>query len=162
MAGSGQRAIVITGPPGSGKTSVLTALVDALSDDDVPHAAVEVEALAWTHPALDDERRLRHVRTVCAGHALVLLADTVETEDELAALLEAIGADAAFVVRLAAPPDTLAARIVAREPASWSGTEALVAHARAMAPVAGADLELSTDGARAEDVAARIRQDARL
>ena len=53
------RAVLITGPPGSGKTSVLTALVDALSDDDVPHAALEVEAVVWTHPALDDERRLR-------------------------------------------------------------------------------------------------------
>jgi Ni2+-binding GTPase involved in maturation of urease and hydrogenase len=44
--------ILITGPPGSGKTSVLTALADALSDDDVPHAALEVEAVAWTHPPL--------------------------------------------------------------------------------------------------------------
>ena len=68
--GAAVRLILITGPPGSGKTSVLTALSDALSDDDVPHAAVEVEALAWTHPALDDERRLAHVRTVCAGHDL--------------------------------------------------------------------------------------------
>ena len=156
------RAVLITGPPGSGKTSVLTALVDALSDDGVPHAAAEVEALAWTHPPLDDARRLEHVRTVCAGHDLVLLADTVETPEELAALIAATGAAEAFVVRLQAPPDTLAARIIAREPESWSGTDALVAHARAMAPVPGADLSLSTEGARAEDVAARIRETARL
>jgi Ni2+-binding GTPase involved in maturation of urease and hydrogenase len=45
-------ALVLTGPPRAGKTSVLTALVDALSDDDIAHAAVEVEALVWTHPAL--------------------------------------------------------------------------------------------------------------
>ena len=38
-------AVVITGPPGAGKTSVLTALVDALSDDHIAHAAVEVEML---------------------------------------------------------------------------------------------------------------------
>jgi Ni2+-binding GTPase involved in maturation of urease and hydrogenase len=36
-------AVLIAGPPGAGKTSVPTALVDALSDDDVAHAAVEVE-----------------------------------------------------------------------------------------------------------------------
>jgi predicted kinase len=156
------RLILVTGPPGAGKTTVLTALVDALSDDDIPHAAAEVEALAWTHPALPDARRLAHVRTVCAGHALVLLADTVETPAELAALIEATGAEEAFVVRLEAPPDTLAARIAAREPDSWSGTEALVAHARAMARVPGADLYLSTEGARAEDIAARIRETARL
>jgi broad-specificity NMP kinase len=156
------RLILITGPPGAGKTSVLTALADALSDDDVAHAAVEAEALAWTHPPLPDERRLAHVRTVCAGHALVLLADTVETSGDLAALIGATGAEQAFVVWLEAPPDTLAARIVAREPASWSGTEALAAHARAMARVPGADLYLSTDGARAEAIAARIRETARL
>ena len=151
------RAVLITGPPGSGKTSVLTALADALSEDDVPHAAVEVEALAWTHPALDDDRRHAHVRAVCAGHDLVLVGDTVETEAELARLLDAVGADEWFVVRLEAPPDVLAERIVAREPPGWAGLEALVEHARAMPPVGGADLVLGTEGARAGDVAARIR-----
>ena len=128
----------------------------------MPHAAVEVEALAWTHPALPDDRRLAHVRTVCAGHDLVLVGETIETEADLAALLGAIGADEAFVVRLEAPPDTLAERIIAREPPHWSGLAALVEHARTMPAVGGADLVLSTEGARAEDIAARIRQDARL
>ncbi len=58
--------VLITGPPGVGKTSVLTALVDALTDDDVPHAAIELETLAWTHPALSGELWLRHVKTTCA------------------------------------------------------------------------------------------------
>ena len=48
-------ALILTGPPGAGKSSVLTALVDALSDDDIAHAALEIEMLAWTHPALTDE-----------------------------------------------------------------------------------------------------------
>ena len=154
------RAVLITGAPGSGKTSVLTALSDALSDDDVPHVTVEVEMLAWTHPPLTDEQRLRHVRAICAGHPLALVAETVESEAELAALREAVGADRSFVVRLEAPPDTLAERIVAREPPGWSGLSALVEHARAMAPVAGADLVLSTDGEIAEAIAARIRKTA--
>ena len=51
-------------------------------------------------------------------------------------------------MRLSAEPDTLAERIIAREPPHWSGLAALVAHARAMAPVGGADLELSTEGSR--------------
>ncbi len=90
-------AIVLTGPPGAGKTSVLTALVDALSDDNVPHAAVDVEALVWAHPALDHEQRLRHVQTVCrlyreVGYRLLLLADTIETDADLAGLLDAVGA----------------------------------------------------------------------
>ena len=92
----------------------------------------------------------------------MLVGDTIETEDELAQLIEAIGADDVFVVRLHAAPDTLAARIVAREPPSWSGLAALVEHARAMEPVDGADIVLSTEGERAEAVAARIRETARL
>jgi hypothetical protein len=96
------RAVLITGPPGSGKTSVLTALVDALSDDDVPHAALEVEAVVWTHPALADDARLRHVRVNCAllrkaGAELLLVGDTIESEAELCALREAVDADECFV-----------------------------------------------------------------
>jgi broad-specificity NMP kinase len=161
------KAVLITGAPGSGKTSVLTALSDALSDDDVAHAALEVEAVVWTHPALEEDTRLRHVRVNCAllrkaGPDLLLVADTVETEEELAQLIAAIDADAAFVVRLDAAPDTLAERIIAREPPHWSGLAGLVEHARTLPPVGGADLELSTEGATAEAVAARIRETARL
>ena len=161
------RAVLVTGPPGSGKTSVLTALVDALSDDDVPHAALEVEAVVRTHPALADDARLRHVRVNCAllrkaGAELLLVGDTIESEAELAALREAVGADECFVVRLRAEPDTLAERIIAREPPHWSGLAELVEHARTMAPVGGADLELSTEAEAAEAVAARIRETARL
>jgi len=146
---------------------VLTALVDALSDDDVAHAALEVEAVVWTHPALDDQARLRHVRVLCgllreAGAELLLVGDTIESEAELAALRAAVGAEDVFVVRLRAEPDTLAERIIAREPPHWSGLADLVEHARAMPPVGGADLELSTEGQAAEAVAARIRETARL
>ena len=75
-------AVVLTGPPGAGKSSVLTALADALSDDDIPHAAVEVEALVWTHPAVGDAQWTRHVQVVCglhreAGHELLLIAQTL-------------------------------------------------------------------------------------
>ena len=53
-------------------------------------------------------------------------------------------------------------RVRAREPSHWSGLAGLVAHARAMPSVPGADLMLSTEGERAEVVAARIRETARL
>jgi KAP family P-loop domain len=159
-------AVVVTGPPGAGKSSVLTALVDALSDDDVAHAAVEVEALVWTHPALTDEQWVQQLRSACelfrsAGHRLLLVAQTLETDADLAELEDAIGADAVFLVRLEARPGTLAERLVAREPASWSGLPALVAHTRALAAsmpaLSGVGLVLSTEGQRPEDVAARIR-----
>jgi hypothetical protein len=159
-------AVVITGPPGVGKTSVLTALVDALSDDDIAHAAVEVEMLVWTHPALTDEQWARHLRMACelyreAGHRLLLVAQTLETDADASELLDAVGADEVFLVRLEAQPASLVERIIEREPPSWSGLPGLVEHAQELAAtmpdLAGVDLVLSTEGERAEDVASRIR-----
>lgn len=159
-------AVLITGPPGAGKTSVLTALVDALSDDDMPHAGIEVEMLEWAHPALTDEQWTRHLRTMCelyrdAGHDLLLVAQTVETAEDLAQLLDAVGAEEHFMVRLEAEPTTLVERIIQREPESWSGLPGLVRHAQELAVTMlhldGVDLVLSTEGQRAEAVAGRIR-----
>jgi hypothetical protein len=159
-------AVVITGPPGAGKTSVLTALVDALSDDDITHAAIEVEMLVWTHPAVTGEQWARQLRMACelyreAGFRLVLIAQTLESDADVAKLLDAVGADEAFLVRLEAEPASLVARIIEREPASWSGLPDLVEHAQELAVtmpgLARVDLVLGTEGERAEDVAARIR-----
>src|SRR5678815_3255230 len=58
-------AVVVIGPPGSGKTSVLTALHDMLADRDAAHAVVEVEAVAWAHPPLGDGQSLRHLESLC-------------------------------------------------------------------------------------------------
>ena len=159
-------AVVITGPPGAGKTSVLTALVDALSDDDIAHAAVEVEMLVWTHPALTDEQWARHLRLACAlyreaGHRLLLVAQTLETDADVTELVDAVCAAEVFLVRLEAQPASLVRRIIEREPSSWSGLPGLVEHAQELAAtmprLADVDLVLSTEGERAEDVAARIR-----
>jgi hypothetical protein len=159
-------AVVLTGPPGVGKTSVLGALVDALSDDDVAHAALEVEAVVWTHPALSADHWRTQVRSVCAnhraaGHRLLLVAHTLETDRDTDELLDAIGADEVLLVRLEARTGTLAGRLLEREPASWSGRDALVEHSQQLATTMPAltrvDLVLSTEGERAEDVAARIR-----
>jgi adenylate kinase family enzyme len=159
-------AVLITGPPGAGKTSVLEALVDALSDDDVAHAGIEVEMLEWAHPALTDEQRTRHVRTMCdlyrdAGHHLLLIAQTIETDHDLVKLLDAVGAEEHFLVRLQAQPPTLAKRIIDRERAGWSGLPQLVEHAQdlavSMPALRGVDLVLSTEDQHPEAVAQRIR-----
>ena len=159
--------VVITGPPGVGKTCVLTALVDALTDDDVPHAAIELETLAWTHPALGDELWLRHVQTTCAlyreaGHQLLLVAETLETDDDLSRLRAVLGAEGYFLVRLEAQPATLVERILEREPESWSGLAGLVEHTQELAvtmpALRGVDLVLSTESQRPEAVAHRIRR----
>ena len=87
-----------------------TALVDALAEDDIAHVAVEVETLVWTHPALTDEQRARHLQLNCelycqAGHDLLVLAQTLETDADVAELLAAVGADEVITVRLEAVRD---------------------------------------------------------
>ena len=159
-------ALVITGPPGAGKTSVAEALSDLLVRDDVRHALIETEALTATHPPLDDERWFEHVRVTCALHRqdgceLLLVVATIESDNDLRALLDAVGADEHAVVRLEAAPATLQARIIAREPAGWSGLDELVAASARLAPVIarldGIALSLSTDDQRPGGVAQRIR-----
>jgi hypothetical protein len=159
-------ALVLTGPPGAGKSAVLESLSDALVDDDVAHATVETEALTATHPPLDDGRWLAHIQATCAlhrdqGQRLLLVATTVEGDAELRGVLDAVGADEHVVVRLEAEPATLAKRIAEREPAGWSGLDRLVAASARLGPVIAGlgaiDVALSTEDARPSDVAARIR-----
>jgi broad-specificity NMP kinase len=159
-------ALVITGPPGSGKTSVLEALSDELVVEDVRHAAVETEALTSAHPPLDDDQWFAPVQAVCRlyrrfGFPLLLVTMTVEDLEDLRRLLAAIGADGHAVVRLEAAPDTLRRRIVEREPEDWSGLEELTAAAvrlsTTIAEIDGIGLALSTEAQHPHDVAQRIR-----
>ena len=164
--GADMFALVLTGPPGAGKSSVLEALSDALVDDDVAHALVETEALTATHPPLGDARWLAHIKATCGlhrsdGQPLLLVATTAESDADLRGVLDAIGADEHVVVRLEAEPATLARRIVEREPEGWSGLNQLIAASARLAPIIagldGIDLALSTEDTRPSEVAERIR-----
>jgi hypothetical protein len=90
-----------------------------------------------------------------------LVAVTVESVEVLHGALAAVDADDHVVVRLQAEPATLRRRVIAREPAGWSGLDDLLdATTRMAPPVAGLDgvaLTLSTEGQRADAVADRIR-----
>jgi hypothetical protein len=114
---------------------------------------VEVETLVW--PALTDEQWARHVRLASelyreARYRLLLVALTLETDADIAELVDTVGADEVFLVRLEARSMTL----VEREPPSWSGLDGLVEHAQELAAsmraLRGVDLLLSTEGERAE------------
>jgi predicted kinase len=159
-------ALLITGPPGAGKTEVLAALGDELTADGLRHVTVEVEALTSAYPALTDDQWSEPVRAVCGlyrrfGYERVLATATVESQRDLDAVLAAIAADEHAVVRLEAEPPTLRRRIAEREPDGWPGLDQLLAAADRLAPVIvgldGIGLALSTEGARPPAVAERIR-----
>jgi len=125
-------ALVVTGPPGSGNTTVLTALQNALADDGISHAVIEVEALSWAHPFVSDDQAFLHLAALRqmyenAGYNLILCGATVTSPAYLYGLLGALKADERLVVRLEADPVVLRRRIVEREPPSWSGLPSLLA-----------------------------------
>jgi broad-specificity NMP kinase len=124
-------AVVVTGPPGAGKTACLIALADALIDDEIAHAGIDVDEVAWAYPFPATEQRTVLLAAAWAahrraGHHVLLVAEVIESNAHLAELLEAVGADDHLLVRLEARPATMRERIVAREPPGWSGLDHLL------------------------------------
>ena len=120
------RTVILTGPPGAGKTSVLTALSDSLVRGDVPHAAVELEAPRLGSPASDDEATFAHLQVLAAsygrrGYPLLLASATIERANGFRQLVDAAGVREWSLVRLEASstivetdgvaPESLATRI---------------------------------------------------
>jgi GTPase SAR1 family protein len=128
-------AVVITGAPGCGKTTYLTALTDGLADDEIAHAAIDADDVSWAYPYPDLAARTEYIRCACDAHRargldIVLLGEVVESPEHLARVLDAVGADEHLLVKLTAPYMLLRQRILAREPIEWSGTEHLLDETR--------------------------------
>jgi len=124
-------AVVVTGPPGSGKTVTLTALSDALVKDDVAHAAVDVDEVAWAYPYPDLAERCEHLRVWAAAHRragrhTLLVAEVIESQAHLGDVLVSLGVDDHLLVRLDAPLETLQQRVMARESPDWAGLDWLL------------------------------------
>jgi broad-specificity NMP kinase len=160
------RAVVITGPPGAGKSSLATEVHDQLGDEGVANALIEVDELERAYPPLPADRVLAHVAALSssyreAGHDLLFVTATIEDPEYGDKLFAAIGADARIVVVLTATPAALEQRIRAREPPTWSGLEALVASSARLASevtrAARADLVLDTEALSVRACAERVR-----
>jgi len=158
--------IVLTGPPGAGKTSVLERLTTEFERDGVEYGALESEQLGWGSPWLDAEVELMQLTAVLdlqkqAGRRRFLLAATTETSEDLGALIAATGADRVVTVLLTAPAELVAARLDAREPDDWPGKQQLIEHARGLAEtmpkLAGIDVRISTADRHPADVARQLR-----
>ena len=159
-------AVVLTGPPGAGKTVTLTALSDALVEDRVHHAAVDVDEVAWTYPFPDLAQRCEHLRAWAdphrrAGRDVLLVAEVIESPGHLADVLAAVGAEEHLLVRLDAPLDTLRERIVAREPPGWASLEYLLVETprlqEAVSNLDGVHLAISSDHATLPEIVGQIR-----
>ncbi|MET0614566.1 MAG: hypothetical protein ABW142_03915 [Thermoleophilaceae bacterium] len=159
-------AVLVTGAPGVGKTSYLTALSDALVDAEVAHAVIDADEVSWAYPFPDLGGRVEYMRRAWAayrdnGHELVLLGEVVESPEHLAELLGAVGADDHLLVRLTAPYLLLRQRILAREPVEWSGTEHLLEETKRWVELVdrleGSHLTIDTVRTGPLEAAARIR-----
>ncbi|MGL6279962.1 MAG: AAA family ATPase [Gaiella sp.] len=159
-------AVLVTGPPGSGKTTTLTALSDALVEDGIYHACVDVDEIAWAYPFPDLVQRCEHLRAWRESHAragatLVVVAEVIGSASQLDDVLAALGADDHLLVRLDASAATLRARIVAREPDGWLGLDRLLAEATrlqaSMASLDLADLVLDTERSTVAAVTESVR-----
>jgi hypothetical protein len=157
--------VLLTGAPGSGKSSVLETLATLLEVDGLPFGALESEQLAWGSPWLHGEPWLRQLRAVLelqrgAGRRMFLIAATTETSGDLAAVVDALRVDRVATVLLSAAPEVVAARIEAREPDSWPGKAGLVEHAQSLAAsmleLDGIDFRVSTERRSADDVAVEL------
>lgn len=166
-AGPMTAALVLTGAPGAGKTSVLEALTTLLEIDGIAYGALETEQLGWGSPWLADELRLRQLAAVVtlqrqAGREVFLLAATTETTEQLHAFIRSVDVDRVLVILLCAAPDVVASRVARREPDAWPGKPALIAHARdlalSMSTIDGVDIVIETDQRDHVEVAEEVRR----
>ncbi len=160
-------AVLITGTPGAGKSSVAEALGTLLELDRISYAGIETDQLSWGWPWLTVEQWLPHLHWLAGrqwqlGREALLVVTTTENEAELEAVRRAIQADRVLIICLSAPAELCAQRVAAREPDSWPGKARLVEHARALARVIpelkGIECVISTEARRPPAVAAEIRE----
>jgi hypothetical protein len=159
--------LILTGAPGTGKSSVLDALSTLLEIKQTAFGAIEAEQLARGWPWLASSEWLPQLASVIAlqhsaGRDLFLVVATTETQSELRGVIEALSVDRVIVVCLVAPPEVVAGRIADREPDSWPGKTPLIAHARELATtipaLPGLDAVLNTHGRSAVQVAAQVHE----
>jgi hypothetical protein len=142
------QVLVITGSRGSGKTTVMAEASDILAAAGIVHAAIDMDVLGIAHVpsagALD--LACRNLASVWANYAAsgvtrLLVAEAVESGDDLDRIRRAIPDSELVVCRLTASLETMERRVLLREPGMLQAS--LVARV--------AELDAQLDAARLED-----------
>jgi thymidylate kinase len=122
----GGAAVVLTGPLGSGKTSVATEVAAVLEHRGVRNAVVDLDWLCWVGPGISGDRlgallhdNLRAVVGRFRAEAIdrFVLAHAVQSATEVAGLRDAVHPAHLMVVRLEVSPEVAAERVRQRAPA---------------------------------------------
>jgi len=119
------RVLVVTGPCGVGKTSVMRAIGGLLAVAGVPHALVDVDALREAFPAPPNDRfneglGQRNLSAVAANYRAagarhLILADIVETRGQIDNYRAAVPDSDIQIIRLLASQGTIERRLARRE-----------------------------------------------
>lgn len=117
--------LVVTGPVGVGKTTVVGAVSEALSELEIAHALIDMDALRECCPAPPDDPfqialSLRNLAAVWtnfreAGAQRLVIADVVETPEQRSGYEAAVPGAEVRIVRLSASIETIHRRLEGRE-----------------------------------------------
>lgn len=165
-------ALVLSGPPGVGKTSVGWRVFDRCTDLGLNPAFADLDLLGAAWPAPDDDPHQSRLKAtnlaavwsnyVRAGSRLLIVAGVVESPGERRQLERAIGG-AVVICRLDAPDAELAQRIHHRARESGTHLAKLVARASELSAQLVADdvsdYSVSTAGSTIDDVADNVLAD---
>ena len=161
--------ILITGPVGVGKSSVLGEIQGLLKGAGMRFATVDLDALSYCYPPTRGDDRFRTKLTFrnlaavwrnfrAAGAERLVLAQVLESRAELVRYRRAVPGAEMTVVRLRASVPTLRERIDRREVGlgrTWHRRRA-VELARIMDRTPVEDLLVETDGRRVNPIAREI------
>ena len=133
------RAVVITGGPGTGKSSVAQAFTTLLENAGIEHGAIESEQLAWGHAVAGRRARPRAARARCCGCSAATGGGCSSSSPRprrrptSTPCSPRSGRSGRSWRACARRARSRAARVLAREPERWAGRDALAAHARELA-----------------------------